>query len=99
MVTRMAAKKPPETRGGILADEMGTGKSLTLLAVVVHTLDEARTISYKNLSTPHQDQERPCTGATLIIAPKSSVCSFSFVSCLNICLCRFFSIVQLGVGD
>ena len=33
--------EPPETRGGILADMMGLGKTLSILALVASTLDEA----------------------------------------------------------
>ncbi|KAL9610822.1 MAG: hypothetical protein Q9167_004491 [Letrouitia subvulpina] len=43
MITgEMRSIKPPEARGGILSDEMGMGKSLTLIALIVHTLDIAR---------------------------------------------------------
>jgi SNF2 family DNA or RNA helicase len=31
--------EPTETGGGILADEMGMGKSLSILALIVRTLD------------------------------------------------------------
>ncbi len=34
--------RPEECCGGILADEMGMGKSLTLLALILSSLDEAR---------------------------------------------------------
>jgi SNF2 family DNA or RNA helicase len=61
-----------ECRGGILADEMGMGKSLTLLALILHTLDEARSFKNgpKNPTTKHETKRR--SGATLLIAPKSS---------------------------
>lgn len=65
--------KPIEARGGILADEMGTGKSLTILAVIVHTLDEARLQAYRSSDIQAQSRGRLHSGATLIIAPKSSM--------------------------
>lgn len=71
--------KPFEARGGILADEMGTGKSLTVLAVVVHTLDEARLQAYRSSDIQAQSRERLYSRATLIIAPKSSM--FTMHSC------------------
>jgi SNF2 family DNA or RNA helicase len=35
-------QSPPQVLGGILADMMGLGKTLSILSLVVHTLDEAR---------------------------------------------------------
>ncbi|KAK2786144.1 hypothetical protein FQN53_006906 [Emmonsiellopsis sp. PD_33] len=51
-----------ETGGGILADEMGMGKSLSILSLLVWTLDDAR------------NWARSCatsSGATLIIVPSA----------------------------
>ena len=89
--------KPLEARGGILADEMGTGKTLTLLAVVVHTLDEARLQHYRSLDNQVQSRARLCSGATLIIAPKSSMFTIHSCSLSGILLNLLCSIVQLGV--
>ena len=67
------SSKPYECRGGILADEMGMGKSLSLLALVMHTLDHARVSSQRFKETFFQGHEggHP-SRATLIITPKSS---------------------------
>ncbi|KAL2753446.1 hypothetical protein ACRALDRAFT_2111359 [Sodiomyces alcalophilus JCM 7366] len=43
VVTAHAERRlPPQTRGGILADMMGLGKTLTILSLVCSSLDEAR---------------------------------------------------------
>ena len=63
-----SVERPCEARGGLLADTMGTGKSLILLAVILHTLDETRVRSRQG-NDPHRGKS---SGATLIIAPKSS---------------------------
>lgn len=52
---------------------MGTGKSLTVLAVVVHTLNEARLQAYRSSAIQVQSRERLSSGSTLIIAPKSGM--------------------------
>jgi SWI/SNF-related matrix-associated actin-dependent regulator of chromatin subfamily A3 len=35
-------QRPPETGGGVLADTMGLGKTLSVLAIVAKSMDEAR---------------------------------------------------------
>ena len=63
-----------ECRGGILADEMGMGKSLTLLSLLLHTTEEARifmSIGREESSSGLGNLEP--SRATLIIAPKSSM--------------------------
>lgn len=54
-----------ETGGGILADEMGMGKTLAVLALVLQTLEEAHQWASKGNLIPG---ERKRAGATLIIA-------------------------------
>ena len=67
------SSRPRECPGGILADEMGMGKSLAVLALIVHTLEQIRSAlqETKNLS-PHVGTGEPSSRATLIITPKSS---------------------------
>lgn len=55
-----------ETGGGILADEMGMGKTLSVLALVLRTLEEAHTWAREEQSIQQNYPER--SGATLIIA-------------------------------
>lgn len=60
-------------RGGILADEMGMGKSLTLLALILHTLEDGRNYARSHIGNGRTERETLHSScATLIIAPKSS---------------------------
>jgi len=65
--------EPAECRGGILADEMGMGKSLSLLALILYTKHNQRSNNNDNeyLST---QKNGIWSSVTLIIAPKSSKC-------------------------
>lgn len=74
-ITReIRSSRPRECLGGILADEMGMGKSLALLALVVHTLGDAnlssqgQEVSYSRVGTG-----KPSSRTTLIITPKSTL--------------------------
>lgn len=74
--------RPRECLGGILADEMGMGKSLALLALIVHTLGHAGfSIEERNGTTLHADKGEHSSRATLIITPKSSTepCSLTAI--------------------
>jgi len=54
-----------------LADEMGMGKSLSLLALILYTLQSQRSDSKENRH-PSDLKDDIWSPATLIIAPKSS---------------------------
>lgn len=70
--------KPPEPRGGILMDEMGMGKSLALIALIVHTLHVASSPGPRSQGRFHERESNGARQApTLIIAPKSSIAIFS----------------------
>ncbi len=70
--------KPPEPRGGILMDEMGMGKSLTLIALIVHTLHVAYSLGPRFQGQFHQRESNEARQTpTLIITPKSSIALFS----------------------
>lgn len=62
--------EPTETGGGILADEMGMGKTLSILALVLQTLDAAHQwamqVDPDKLSDQSRQRER--SRATLIVA-------------------------------
>ncbi|KAJ9616537.1 hypothetical protein H2200_000256 [Cladophialophora chaetospira] len=68
--------KPPETGGGILADEMGMGKSLSILALVLKTLDGATAWQQREDSTLAElpvegSQALTPTRATLVLVPSA----------------------------
>ncbi len=62
--------KPEPMRGGILADVMGLGKTLSILALIISSIDEARAFGREEPSSDLADIERN-SKATLIICPKS----------------------------
>jgi SWI/SNF-related matrix-associated actin-dependent regulator of chromatin subfamily A3 len=65
--------EPIETGGGILADEMGMGKSLSILALILRTLDAAHFWA-TSVDAPHDEElsgrrrHIRRSGATLIVA-------------------------------
>ena len=64
--------KPNETGGGILADEMGMGKTLSILALIIRTLNAAHSWKIQNeIPDVGSSQVARCkhhSGATLIVA-------------------------------
>ena len=67
-----SSRRPSECRGGILADEMGMGKSLTLLALIVRSLGEAYAFSKSEPGPEGRSGGQLYSRGTLIVAPKSS---------------------------
>ncbi|KAK7981453.1 hypothetical protein PG988_003691 [Apiospora saccharicola] len=67
-----APTKPEERGGGVLADEMGTGKSLSTLALITQTLDIAREWRHQGQNTESRIAKvRHFAAATLVIAPSA----------------------------
>ena len=68
------AKRPQrdEAKGGIIADDMGLGKSLVMLSTIAGSLDRAEQfVSAENQTLPSQPQPKVASRATLILAPSS----------------------------
>ena len=66
---RKEYEQPDESGGGILADEMGMGKSLTTLALIMKTMDEASQWIGNAADTGPDDLAKEQSRATLIIVP------------------------------
>ncbi len=69
--------KPPEVLGGILADMMGLGKTLSILSLVVGTLNEAK--QWGERPAPEMDGEKPLirnSKSTLLVSPLSTVANW-----------------------
>jgi SNF2 family DNA or RNA helicase len=71
IITNHKSKKKPEReRGGILADMMGLGKTLSILSLIANTMDEAKQFSLTEAAVDAVEIERNVK-TTLIICPKS----------------------------
>ncbi|CAI4210531.1 unnamed protein product [Parascedosporium putredinis] len=69
VITGQWTSHPPETRGGILADMMGLGKTLSILSLVVTSLDDSRKWGTKSPLTKLVRN----TKATLLVCPLSTI--------------------------
>ena len=64
--------QPEERGGGVLADEMGIGKSLCLLALVLDTLDGGRKWAEETRKEEHfNGRIHKYSHATLVIVPSA----------------------------
>lgn len=68
------AKRPhqEEAEGGILADDMGLGKSLVILSTIAGSLDRA-----DEFVALHQGRGTTASGATLIVVSSARKCCSS----------------------
>ena len=72
-VTKARNRTPAsETGGGILADDMGMGKSLSTLALITKTLDKAYDwVIEKKANQENHNRQKACR-ATLVLIPSAS---------------------------
>ena len=71
--------KPPEVLGGILADMMGLGKTLTVLSLVVGSLEEAKEWAKLEPPAPKTAEDAPLTlnsKTTLLVSPLSTIANW-----------------------
>ena len=68
--------RPPPVWGGILADMMGLGKTLSILSLIVDSLDDAE--RFEDLVPPRSPQRLLITNlkATLLVCPLSTVANW-----------------------
>lgn len=66
---------PPQVLGGILADMMGLGKTLSILSLLVSTLDDAAKWANKSPPAPEEDEvPLKCNAkTTLLVSPLSTI--------------------------
>lgn len=63
---------PPNFRGGILADAMGLGKTLTMLALITSdTLSHAGSSGFDTVGPTRSSTSYPIVRTTLIVVPLS----------------------------
>ena len=68
---------PRISAGGILADVMGLGKTLTVLSAIVHSMDEACRFTLPSGETPVDDHLAYSTQATLVVVPSARKCTYA----------------------
>jgi SWI/SNF-related matrix-associated actin-dependent regulator of chromatin subfamily A3 len=73
VLTKAKVAEHDEAKGGILADDMGLGKSLTILAAIASSLKDAASFAsnWKGEALLH---DQVPSRATLIIVPSTSTC-------------------------
>ncbi|KAK1241241.1 hypothetical protein MKX08_001215 [Trichoderma sp. CBMAI-0020] len=74
--------QPDESGGGILADEMGMGKTLSILALIVKTLDVATEWAQKQESSATVEEEIQRSRSTLVIVP-SALLVYNWIDEIN----------------
>ncbi|THX32504.1 hypothetical protein D6D12_02164 [Aureobasidium pullulans] len=75
VITGDELKKVSPTLGGLLADQMGLGKTLSVLSLICATLEEARAFDDGELEASDQVTESVVrrSGGTLLLCPKSVI--------------------------
>ncbi|EHK18064.1 uncharacterized protein TRIVIDRAFT_44486, partial [Trichoderma virens Gv29-8] len=63
--------RPNERGGGILADEMGMGKSLSILALIMKTLDDGKEWARQQENSPKVEEAIRRSRSTLVIVPSA----------------------------
>ena len=69
--------RPPEVLGGILADMMGLGKTLSILALIVGSLEDSR--DFEKQAPPDYDGDKQLirnSKTTLLVAPLSTLANW-----------------------
>lgn len=65
----MQSDDRPFGLGGLVADAMGIGKTLTMLTSILHSANTARDFSYFGHTVPGGQSGSPLTKATLVVVP------------------------------
>jgi hypothetical protein len=65
------SSQPPICAGGILADVMGLGKTLTMVSAVVHSLEDAASFEYMDTTAETDAHLLYSTRATLVVLPQA----------------------------
>lgn len=70
---RIQHDPPPQFRGGLLADDMGLGKSLSMISLIAANQFVTTTKPYSKISE-RVDISCPRVKSTLLVAPPSRKC-------------------------
>lgn len=86
VITGAKNDKPEDFQGGILADDMGLGKSLTMLSIIINSLARALSFAFTNtIDVADLHRKIVPSKATLIVVPsacKSIDCVFNQLTVL-----------------
>ena len=75
---------PPRiSAGGILADVIGLGKTLTVLSAIVHSMDEACRFILSPREIPVDDHLAYRTRATLVVVPSQRKSALRFQAMMD----------------
>jgi SNF2-related domain len=90
---------PSETVGGVLADDMGMGKSLSILSLITKTLGNAHVWASSGIKLLANDirVRKRASRANLVVVP--SACKCSRISALAIAEIKASNTKQLALGD
>jgi len=80
LITGHTSGKPEDMLGGIIADGMGLGKTLTMIASIVANLPRADEFETRGASDGNSQTSLPPIKTTLVIVP--SVCKFALTGAL-----------------
>ena len=72
--------KPPQFCGGILADPMGLGKSLSMISLIANDSSNTSQDMPEELKDMNRYESYHFTSATLLIVPPSCEYSFTFAA-------------------
>ena len=86
MTTERSWDPPPPFRGGILADAMGLGKTLTVIALIAVGLHSSASRHSGQLPGPTSDGELETLKTTLVILPLSRGSPISLLSACGLLL-------------
>ncbi|KAL9062927.1 MAG: hypothetical protein Q9157_008530, partial [Trypethelium eluteriae] len=70
------SRRPPSVQGGILADMMGLGKTLSILSLIVDSLDAAREWGRTPPVKTHEESVQCNAQTTLLVVPVSTVANW-----------------------
>lgn len=81
----LTTEAPPEKGGGILADEMGMGKTLTMIALIIQLLSEAHQLAAETRSSgQYTGAASHFAHSTLVIVPSECRSEISMTDTRNI---------------
>ncbi len=89
---------PREDFGGILGDEMGLGKSLSMLSSIFITSNTAKAFADNLTAESLHETSKPATRATLIVVPSAREYSRALIKLIHLQLDDFLTLLVILLG-